>query len=92
MNRDKRLKKPPVSIETPQLPTMDYKQFAKMYQNQSRNFRIMFSGSLLVFSIFGIWMTDLLQKKYPAKLQNNKDLKSKVDLEWKKEIEIEVDK
>jgi hypothetical protein len=92
MNRDGRFKKAPVSVGEPQKPTMDHKLFAKLYQTQSRTFRVIFSGSLVLFSLFGIWATDKLQAKYPAKLQNNRNLKSKVDLEWKKDIEMEITK
>ena len=40
--------------------------FQEIYQRQSFQFKIIFSSSLLLFSLAGLWFADWLEKKLPA--------------------------
>jgi hypothetical protein len=69
---------------------MDHRELARLYNAATPRFRLVFSGGLVAFSIFGIWATNRLEEIFPPQSKNIKG-KSPVDLQWQKEIEKELE-
>ena len=87
------IKKDIIAELNPKQPTMDHKEFARLYQKQSRGFKIGFSTALLVFSLVGIYATDKLEEMYPSKARTLAKEKVKIDADgqWKKDVEKELE-